>query len=267
MLFPIEFSREFHQQEYLENGIPKSAKLIMRRDEEGNHQFFVNIAFEFHADPIEPVTVLGIDRGWSKIASCTLIGMDRKVVQSGIDMEGKGFFDQQKNFEKEISKAQQQGKKIGRRFRVRGRAGDNALGEFANRLVAFALEHKSQIVIEKLNALAMSRFLRRSQIAKLKMLLDYKTDRVGLPKPIEVSAAYSSQTCTRCGHKAKENRPKKDDKGNAIQHVFKCVKCGYEANADHNASHFLALRGLHRIESKAANARSWTFDDFLEWLV
>jgi putative transposase len=150
---------------------------------------------------------------------------------------------------------------------VRGRAGDNALGEFANRLVAFSLEHKSQIVMENLNALAMSRFLRRSQIAKLKVLLDYKTERVGLPKPIEVSAAYSSQTCVKCGNKDRANRPKKDEKGKTIQHIFQCVQCGYAANADHNASHFLALRGLHRLECKKANIKSSTFEDFLEWLV
>ena len=267
MLFPIEFSREFHLHEYLENGTPKSAKLIMRRDEAGQAQFFVNITFEFKVESIEPATILGIDRGWSKIASCTLIGLDRTLIHSGIDLEGKAFFEQQRNFEREIAEAQRKGRQVGRRFRVRGRAADNALGEFANRIVDFAVENKAQIVMERLNATAMSRFLRRSQIAKLKKMLDYKTERVGLPKPIEVNAAYSSQTCTRCGHKAKENRPKTDSVGRAIQHVFRCVRCGYEANADHNASHFLALRGLHRVYCKKANTQQNTFQEFIDWLV
>lgn len=266
LLLPIEFSREFHEREYLENGKPKSAKLIMRRNETGDPEFFVNVSFEFQVEPIETTTILGIDRGWAKIASCSLIGMDRRLIETGIDMEGREFFDQQRRFEREIAEAQRQGKHIGRRFRVRGRAGDNALGEFANRVVAYALEHRSQIVIERLNATAMSRFLRRSQIAKLKSLLDYKTERVGLPKPIEVSAAYSSQTCTQCGYQARENRPKSDEKGKAIQHIFHCGRCGYKANADHNASYFLALRGLHRIESQKAGSQKFSFDDFLEWL-
>ena len=43
-----------------------------------------------------------------------------------------------------------------------------------------------------------------------------------------VPAAYTSQTCHKCGHVAKENRES--------QAIFKCVECGYEANADVNAA-------------------------------
>ena len=37
-----------------------------------------------------------------------------------------------------------------------------------------------------------------------------------------------SQTCSRCGHKDKNNRP--------TQEQFKCTSCGFELNADHNAA-------------------------------
>jgi len=43
-----------------------------------------------------------------------------------------------------------------------------------------------------------------------------------------VPAAYTSQQCSKCKHTAKENR--------VSQSRFKCVECGYEANADFNAS-------------------------------
>jgi transposase len=45
---------------------------------------------------------------------------------------------------------------------------------------------------------------------------------------VYVNPRYTSQTCSRCGHGDKRNRPTRDD--------FKCVQCGYVAPADHNAA-------------------------------
>ena len=53
---------------------------------------------------------------------------------------------------------------------------------------------------------------------------------------IIVSAAYTSQTCHKCGHVAKGNRES--------QAVFRCVECGYEANADVNAAKNILDRAL-----------------------
>ena len=51
-----------------------------------------------------------------------------------------------------------------------------------------------------------------------------------------VPAAYTSQTCHQCGHVAKENRES--------QAAFKCVECGYKANADINAAMNILDRAL-----------------------
>ena len=53
-----------------------------------------------------------------------------------------------------------------------------------------------------------------------------------------VSAAYTSQTCHKCGHVAKENRES--------QAVFHCVKCGHKANADVNAAMNILGRALRK---------------------
>ena len=55
---------------------------------------------------------------------------------------------------------------------------------------------------------------------------------------VAVPAAYTSQTCHQCGHVASENRDS--------QAVFKCVECGYEANADVNAAMNILDRALTR---------------------
>ena len=45
---------------------------------------------------------------------------------------------------------------------------------------------------------------------------------------VEVDYRHTSQTCSCCGHTAKENRKS--------QAIFKCLVCGYEENADVNAA-------------------------------
>ena len=44
----------------------------------------------------------------------------------------------------------------------------------------------------------------------------------------KIKAAYTSQTCSACGHCAPDNRES--------QAVFRCVACGHQVNADVNAA-------------------------------
>ena len=56
-------------------------------------------------------------------------------------------------------------------------------------------------------------------------------ERIGKKYGITVSltnAEYTSQQCSKCGHIHKDNRK--------TQEKFKCIHCGYEENADLNAS-------------------------------
>ena len=57
-------------------------------------------------------------------------------------------------------------------------------------------------------------------------------------KLVIVPAAYTSQTCHKCGHVAKGNRDSQ-----AVSH---CVECGYEANADVNAAMNILDRALRK---------------------
>lgn len=58
-------------------------------------------------------------------------------------------------------------------------------------------------------------------------MIKYKADRIGI-SVIYIDPSYTSQTCSRCGYIDKENRE--------TQEKFICKKCGFEINADHNAS-------------------------------
>jgi putative transposase len=50
-----------------------------------------------------------------------------------------------------------------------------------------------------------------------------------------VSPTNTSRTCSRCGHTDRANRP--------TQATFRCLGCGFEANADVNAAVNIAARG------------------------
>jgi hypothetical protein len=52
---PLEFGRDFHESEYLEHGRPQSAKLMVKRNDEGLEDFYIHIAFEFTPEPV-PLT-------------------------------------------------------------------------------------------------------------------------------------------------------------------------------------------------------------------
>ena len=66
-------------------------------------------------------------------------------------------------------------------------------------------------------------------------MLSYKTEQRG-GKVLKVDPKFTSQICSNCGYKSKENRES--------QSMFKCKKCGNTQNADHNAAKNIYARGL-----------------------
>jgi IS605 OrfB family transposase len=264
LVLPLEFGRDYHETEYLGNGTPKSAKLMLKRNDEGEEELYVHIAFEFTPDRVTVESYLGIDRGSARIGAATIVDSEGRVVVEGLDLVGDAFHRELKQYERRIAELQRRGSYRPRPFRIRGRWANIVIGEYANRVIEAALKHKAQIVLEDLQVRSMARyFLSRSQCAKLHAALEYKAERAGLPKPITVPAAYTSQTCALCGHQDRLNRPKKDAEGRPLQAVFRCLSCGREANADANASAVIALRGLHQIMK---GGRFQKFVEFQDWL-
>jgi len=74
--------------------------------------------------------------------------------------------------------------------------------------------------------------------------LDYKLFWMG-GMLIEVNPRYTSQRCSCCGHRVKENRQS--------QATFKCLACGHEANADVNAAKNILTVGQTEMIACQAN--------------
>jgi IS605 OrfB family transposase len=104
---------------------------------------------------------------------------------------------------------------------------------------ALALENLTGI---RARATGFSRDMRRLMgnwaFADLADKITYKAQDAGIPV-YRVDPAYTSQTCSVCGHCARANRPS--------QARFKCTQCGFEANADHNAAINIGARAAMSI--------------------
>jgi ribosomal protein S27AE len=85
---------------------------------------------------------------------------------------------------------------------------------------------------------------------QFEQFLSYKAEALG-KRVVFVDARYTSQKCSRCGHRSSANRKKSR---------FRCGSCGYTAHADINAAvnvrdnYILSLAQIETGEQGSVNA-------------
>lgn len=101
-------------------------------------------------------------------------------------------------------------------------------------IMDFALKNQAGIIhMEKLEFDKMKNksLLRNWSYYQLQTMIEYKAQREGIGV-YYVDAAYTSQTCSKCGNLEEGQRISQD--------TFTCKKCGFSVNADYNASQNIA---------------------------
>jgi len=187
---------------------------------------------------IDPAGFLGVDMGIANIAyDCdgTRYAGDRL----------NGYRRRQLRLRKRL---QVKGSKSARRLLARrnkkeARHAANVNHRIAKTIVTEAVRTGRGIAVEQLTGIRERVRLRKPQRVTLHSwsfhqlggFLAYKARRAGVPL-VEVDPRYTSQTCHRCGHRDKRNRPD--------QETFHCRSCGVVAHADHNAALNIAQRGV-----------------------
>ncbi len=83
----------------------------------------------------------------------------------------------------------------------------------------------------------LNRTMLDTAMGEIRRNLEYKCGRL-----IKVNPAYTSQTCSHCGHSEKENRKS--------QARFQCVSCGYVSNADTNATINIRCLGMAQLHGE-----------------
>ena len=125
-------------------------------------------------------------------------------------------------------------------------------------VVDYAKKHSRAIALEKLSKVTakgskIRSYSERNQwaFAQLASFIQYKARLAGVTV-VEVDPAYTSQTCSRCGHIHKPNGK-----------LFDCPACGHEDHRDSNAAFNIGRRGLDCIGglmTHTARSRSGLID-------
>ncbi len=115
----------------------------------------------------------------------------------------------------------------------------------SNRILDEARDHEcTHIAFENLtdirNRMAGAKRFHAWTFRRLFEYVEYKAEMYGIEVE-QVSPAYTSQRCSKCGSLHESSRRSK--------HRFKCQKCEYELNADYNASKNIARKLLKKLHS------------------
>jgi putative transposase len=181
------------------------------------------------------------------------LGVDFGIVQIASDSDGKSFSGarietKRQCYLKQRGEVQKVGtrqahRKLKKMSGKQSRYQTNENHRISKEIVLKAKRTNRAIAIEELKGIGKRTRVRKSQKARhcnrsfsqLRIFIEYKAQRQGIPV-IAVAAAYTSQTCSACGHCEKANRKSQSE--------FVCKVCGHSENADYNSAKNIRLRAL-----------------------
>lgn len=223
-------------------------------------KWFLNLAYSFDAaaaPELDPDKILGVDMGIvcpAYMAVCN--SLERLRIDGG---EIDAF---RKQLERRKWELQRQGKycgqgRIGHGVKTRiepvnfareriSNFRDTVNHKYSRCIVDFAIKNGcGTIHLENLSGIAVDKtdkFLKNWTYYDLQNKIRYKAEELGITIRF-IEPQYTSQRCSRCGHINKENRRGQAD--------FKCLECGFEANADYNAACNIAQSNIECVIKEA----------------
>jgi len=183
--------------------------------------------------PYEPRGWVGVDVGWNKLATSILATANPHLRFSHPTVHGKGFktrIIQLRYLLKQYARKGKAWKKWDYRLKHTIKY---AVGVVAKEIVSKAKKLKAGVAMENLTFKSTTKgYL----VPRYKLMIAVKTlcERKGVPFKL-VPAQNTSITCPYCGYKDEKNRNGKR---------FKCLKCGYQADADVVGAMNIAKRAL-----------------------
>lgn len=202
----------------------------------------------------EPETILGIDRGLKNIAAATLTNMEGIPIHNPWYFGGGDILHRHRQYRQQ-RRTYGNAKRVDKIKSTKGRESNfvrDINHKISRQIVDIAHENKSLIVLEDLRGINKSKanwgklmnYQKSSwSYCQLKGMIEYKAEERGV-KVIYVDPRNTSKTCSKC-----------KQIGNRDGLWFICTHCGFQFNADANASKNIADRGReillsHRAQSK-----------------
>lgn len=228
------------------------AKII---NDERKRSWFLNISYSFEPSPkiLDKNRILGVDLG---IVYPLYLAVSDSLHRYKI--EGGEIERFRKSIERRKNQLLKQGKYCGQGRKGRGIKKRISPTEFAKERVAnfrnttnhkysqfvveIALKHQCGIIqmedLTGINGRKDGAFLKNWSYYDLQKKIEYKAAEHGIEVRY-IKPEYTSQRCSSCGYINEENR--------VDQKTFKCLKCGFEANADYNAAKNIATPNIETI--------------------
>ena len=220
--------------------------------------WFLNLVYGFEnkqATSLDKEKILGVDVGVKKALVASVFGdYDRLAI------EGNEIYHIRAEVETRKISLLRQGKfcgegRIGHGYKKRvepldkisdkiSRSRDTINHKYSKALIGYALKKGcGTIQMEELSGISeRDSFLKNWSYFDLQQKIKYKAEEQGM-EVVFINPQYTSQRCSKCGYIDSENRK--------TQENFLCVKCGYKANADYNASQNIAIDGIEEIIKSA----------------
>jgi putative transposase len=209
--------------------------------------------FEFHLSVKKEVEemseyegALGIDLGLRKLATATDVPLSKNSQTLCLGSQIENYTDKYFYLRRKASNGyvrKRWDKKVSNKT-------EDLCHQISRRIVDHAKEKNLFIVIGNLEGIQdqdlgrkMNRKLTDFPHWKLRNYIRYKAEWEGI-KVVEVDEAYTSQTCSKCG-----------EKGNRHKGTFDCPRCGYETDADKNASQNIGKRGIGKLKEASSDSR------------
>ena len=202
--------------------------------DQAGREFYLSVAVEDRT-PVKPSKgdVLGIDRGLNNVAVCSnnmffdssRINATRgRYAKNRAELQAKGT----------RSAIRRLRKQSGRERRFMACENHRISKIIANtEFAVFALEDLTSIGNERWLGRKLRGKLRTWAYFQFERFLSYKAEELG-KTVVHVDPTCTSQWCSRCGWIDRKGRRGRD---------FHCVRCGFQLNADLNASRIIARLG------------------------
>lgn len=231
-----------------------ASKLIYKHDKK-HDKWFLNLVYSFQNNvlsSLDPQKILGVDLGVHYPICASVYGDLNRLTIDGGEIE---------SFRRKVEARKysmlRQGKncgdgRIGHGIQARNkpvysiedkiaRFRDTTNHKYSRTLIEYAKKNNCGIIqMEDLKGITSSanRFLKNWSYYDLQTKIEYKAKEVGI-KVVYIAPRYTSRRCSKCGYIDSENRP--------TQAKFTCLKCGFEANADYNASQNIGIKNIDKI--------------------
>ena len=129
------------------------------------------------------------------------------------------------------------------------RSRDTINHKYSRELINYAIKNGCGIIqMEQLSGVTANadKFLKNWSYFDLQSKIEYKATEKGI-KVQYINPRYTSQRCSKCGFIHSDNRPD--------QATFKCQACGFETNADYNASQNIGIKDIDKIIAESMKSK------------